>query len=243
MNKIGKAAAVVALGALVLGTAIAAQHGGKKDHKDDPKMQEARKELRAELGSWGQANILPKVRAWKSKLDGAMSAQDLATLNGLRAKAAALRKDFMAKAAAMQEARQNQDKSTMESNHDAMKSFGDQQKAIFEELKPLAVKYQSTLESIGQEAKPAMETWKQEAKDITQKWAEKNKGLLGDHAGCAGHMGGREAFGMMGGMGHGGHGEMGGKMAARFMLWDGTDIIDQMQQMAPNGDRGGMGLE
>lgn len=233
MNKrMGTAVAVVALIGLAVGVAMAAQpdHGGPGGPcKRDPKMAEAYKGLFAALKSWGTTTVLPQLREWKGDLDGAMSAEDLRTLNDLRARSAALRTEKAAIGGEMRAARQSDDKAAAEAAHEKMKGLHEKHKAIADELKPLAAKYRSTLEQIGSEAKPKMESWKEEAKAIATKWFEENKSNFSeDQVGRMHH--GMKMFGHFGG------GRMGHRMVARFMLWDGNNLIDQMDEMGTPGD-------
>jgi len=209
----------LALGILAIGTAAA-----QKPERTPPSPQTmaALSELKTTMSSWAQSNVLPSLRSWKSKLDGAMSAGDLQTLNGLRARAATLRKDM---AAGMREMK----KGDRQANREKMKGFGDQRKAIMEELKPLATKYRPTLESLAEEAKPKFEEWKKSGLEIAQKWYAENKDVLGDRGGEMLQHG----LGFMGKM----DGQRMKQMAAAyFMLWDGGDPIEQLQQeMGGNG--------
>lgn len=225
--------AMVALVGLAIGIAAAApQHDGPRHGgpcKQNPKMAEAYKGLFEALKTWGTATVLPQLREWKSDLDGAMSAEDLRTLNDLRARSAALRNERGAIGAEMRKARQNDDKAAADAAHEKMKALHEKQKAIGDELKPLATKYRSTLEQIGGEARPKFESWRDEAKAVATKWLDENKSSLSEEQ--MGHMGrGMKMFGHFGGRKMGGH-----RMVARFMLWDGSNPIDQVNEMMSPG--------
>jgi len=231
------AALILAAGA----TAVIAQ---KPDHTPDPQRQEARKELMTKMQAFAKSDILPEMTRWKSQLDQAMSPADLQKLNGLRARAAALKQQMITSGMGMAKAWKGEDYDALKQNRDKMKSLGEERKAIMEELKPLAVTYQSTLLSIGAEAKPKMESWKEKGKAIFQEWASAHKddrkgargekGEMGDHPrmGMGGHRGGP---GGPGGFGHffGGMGDgMNLKaMVAHFMLWDGKDFTQDLNQL------------
>jgi hypothetical protein len=195
----------------------------------DPKMMEALKELHTTLKSWAQSNVIPSLKSWKVKLDGSMTAADLNSLNGLRARAAELRKDMMSAGMAMHGARKSENYDAMKESRDKMKELGDKRKAIMQELKPLAEKYRPTLESIGQEAKPKLEEWKKSGMEIAQKWYQDHKDVIGDRG--AGMM--RHGFGMMGHLDEVTRRKI---AVAYFMLWDGGDPMEQLQQDlgAPN---------
>lgn len=224
MKRTGKVVAVMAFAAIAVGMAFAQpSHRGPKNI--DPKMAQAHKELRESLMTWGRANVLPQLRTWKGQLDGAMSADDLRTLNDLRARATALRKEKAALAAEFGKGRRDGENKTDEArkaHREQKEALRSRHKAIAEELKPLAEKYQSTLETIGQDARPKIEGWKEEAKAIVVKWFEQHKSELGDRK--PGHMM-RHGMGMFGGF------KGKGRIVARFMLWDGGDFSEEMEQM------------
>lgn len=221
------AALLLAVGA----TAVIAQ---KPDRTPDPQRLEARKELMEKMRSFAKTDILPELTRWKAQLDQAMTPADLQKLNGLRARAAALKKEMIASGIGMAKAWKGEDYDALKQNRDKMKSLMQERKSIMEELKPLATTYQSTLESIGTEAKPKMEAWKEKGKSIFQEWASSHKDQMGDrpHMKMGGHgFGG----GIGGGLGHffGGMDNVSKKkmMAAHFMLWDGSDFTKDADQM------------
>ena len=219
---------MLAMGLMAAGASAQTQQGHHGPQMD-PKMMEAMKDLHNTMSSWAQTNVLPTLKSWKAKLDGSMSAADLNTLNGLRSRAAELRKDAMAAGMAMHQARQGENYDAMKENRDKMKELGDKRKAIMQELKPLAEKYRSTLETIGQEAKPKVEEWKKSGIEIAQKWYQDHKDVLGDRGqGMLGH-----GLGMLGRLDDATRRKI---VAAYFMLWDGGDPIEQLQQEmgAPN---------
>jgi hypothetical protein len=232
-----RTAFVVALIALVIGS-VSAQE--KMHHAPDPAMMEAHKALMGSLKEYARTNVLPQLTTWKGQLDGAMSAEDLQKLNDLRTRAAALRDKGMNQMRSMHDAWTTENYDQIKALRQQMKEIRDEHRALLEELKPLAEKYRSTLEAIGQDSKPKVENWKEEGKAIFEKWAAEHKDELGD---MPPHMGGMmHGFGPgHGGMGKGMRGKM---MAAHFMLWDGTDFIDKLEQGAPGmGGFEGMGLE
>ena len=54
-------------------------------NRPDPKMKE-------EIKTYVKSNVMPELSIWKTKLDKAMSKEDLATLDKVRAKAKELKK-------------------------------------------------------------------------------------------------------------------------------------------------------
>jgi hypothetical protein len=234
-----RTALIVALLALVVGS-VSAQD--RMHHTPDPAKMEAHKELMGTLKEYARANVLPQLTTWKGQLDGAMSADDLQKLNTLRARAAELRDKGISQMRTMREAWTAENYDQIKAMRQQMKEIKAEHRALLEELKPLAEKYRSTLEAIGQESKPKVQNWKAEGKALVEKWMAEHKDEVGD---MPRHMGGM----MMHGFGHkfGKMGkEMRGKMmAAHFMLWDGTDFIDKFEQGASGmmGGFEGMGLE
>ncbi|HVZ40512.1 MAG TPA: hypothetical protein VHI13_14630 [Candidatus Kapabacteria bacterium] len=222
-------ALAVSLCALAAGTAFAQ---GSDAH---PRMGE---ELRAEIVRWATTTVVPQVRQWKTKLDGAMSPADLQTLNGLRERARVLRSELVATGKAMRTAWHDEDYAALKTSRDKMKELAGRQKELGEALKPLAERYKTTLMEIGTAAKPKMEEWKKQSHEIVSKWMDAHKDQMGTMAKPSGpNDGGMPPGGMpRGGPHHGGcdmaqgapfmmGGDMHRKMmVARFMLWDGGGV-------------------
>jgi hypothetical protein len=216
------------LAALTIGTAAAQD----RTRTPDPKVSEARKELIESVKKFALGEILPQLTAWKSQLDGAMSAEDLKALNALRSRATALQSRAIEYGRAMGEAWKSENYEALKANREKMKKLGEEHKALFEELKPLAIKYRSTLEAIGQDARPKVEGWKEQGKEIFQKWVADHKDQLADMKGMH-----RMIPGGLGWMGHGDK----KAMVARFMLWDGSDFISRLEQQMTQPGLGGQG--
>jgi hypothetical protein len=228
-----RTALIAALAALAVGSMSAQE---RTPRQPDPKMIEAHKELIGSLKDFARTTVLPQLTTWKGQLDGAMSAEDLQKLNGLRSRSAQLKEQGREIARSMRESWRSEDYDQLKSAREQMKGLRDQQRAIFTELKPLAEKYRPTLEAIGQDAKTKVEGWKEEGMSIVEKWMAEHKDELGD---MQGHMHGMmKGFGgWMRGMDKEGRRKM---IAARFMLWDGSNFLDKMEQ---NGAPGMEGLD
>lgn len=214
---------LISTAALALVVVVGATAQGRQP---DPAKMELVRELHTELRTFAQTTILPTLRQWKARLDGAMSPEDLAALNGLRDRAAKLRASMMEHGRAMRQAWTREDYEALRAHRDAMKGSMEELHAIMKELKPLAEKYRSTLEAIDTEARPAIEGWKMQGKEIVTKWAEAHREELGDHPK---HM-------MKPGMPM--HHMFGGdrkKAVAKFMLWNGDDLPEMP---APDRDGG-----
>lgn len=185
----------------------------------------ARKELHTKLSQFAKSEVFPSLRGWKSELDAAMTPADLASLNALRSQAAELRKQARTYAKSMGTAWKAEDYTALKASRDGMKSLAEKRDKLFAELKPIAVKYSSTLKSIGEVAKPKVETWKEKGREIVKTWAESHKDELKD--GKQFQKLGRFFKQFAGG------GDK-RKAVARFMLWNGDEtIMDEQGQLAP----------
>lgn len=206
---------------LVIALIVAAALPAIAQKKDltSPQQDAARGELRTALTNWAKAEVIPQLLEWKHTLDGAMSAADLDALNRLRARATALRTEFIANALEMRKAWKDEDYTALKGARDRMKELASARTALMQELKPLAVSYRSTLESIGGQAKPRVAEWKAKGKEIVKGWAASRK----DGAGDMPMWHGRAPFDGKMGMWKTNE-EMRKKiMVARFMLWDGGE--------------------
>lgn len=195
----------------------------------------ARKELHTKLSQFAKSEVFPSLRGWKSELDAAMTPADLASLNALRSQAADLRKEARTFTKSMGTAWKNEDYTALKASRDGMKSLAEKRDKLFAELKPLAIKYSSTLKSIGEVAKPKVETWKEKGREIVKTWAESHKDELkdGKHSSKLGGF-----FKQFAGGGDK------RKAIAKFMLWNGDEnIMDEQGQLTPqmmNSDSEGM---
>jgi len=220
---------LMAIATLTLLASVVA-HAQHQDRTPDPQHQAARQQLHQTLSDWARTTIFPTLTGWKNQLDGAMSPEDLSTLNALRARATTLRKEAITHWGGLREAWQSEDYAALKHHRDALKGMREQRKALLAELKPLAMKYQQTLQQIGEKAKPQMEQWRQEKRKKVEEWKAANEAQLGNGP-----------FGIHGRAWKGGWGKMfgfGGKMqkkaaVARFMLWDGGDFTQDIRNMAP----------
>lgn len=100
-----------------------------------------------------------------------------------------------------------------------------------EQLKPLAEKYQSTLQNISQQAKPEVELWKTETSKIIDAWKEKYKDQIAEFKGKHSD----RAFNQPGRMPKGPNFDFDNKRnTARFMLWNGCDRDPIAEEMLMN---------
>lgn len=187
----------------------------------DQKTKDALKELYAEVRDYAQANIIPKMKEWKVTLDKSMEPADLRALNALRDRAAQLKAKGKRLTFALRKAVANNNTADVRKYRQMIKALAADRQALLKDLKPLGVKYKTTLENIGKEAKPYGKEWTDGIKKVGVMWYQAHKEDL--TAGFRAALGkGIERLKMLGAMiGE----EMRGKIAAaRFMLWDGQDL-------------------
>jgi hypothetical protein len=153
---------------------------------DKKKYKAMFKELKELLHQYRTDNIQPKMSDWKQKLDNAMTKEDLDKLNELREKAKTMRIKMQAKMKEMHRKMKRECKENPKCDHKSKhgkhmrKKHGKhmkhenkkQMKALAGELRPLAEKYKSTLEEIGNEAMALHEKWENEMKQIVEDWKE-----------------------------------------------------------------------
>lgn len=184
----------------------------------------ARQELHTKMAQFAKTEVFPSLREWKNQLDAAMAPADLTALNALRSRATELRKQAIAKAKSMRVAWKEEDYSELKESRDGMKSIKEQRDQLFSELKPIAIKYASTLKSIGEVAKPKVEGWREKGKEIFKTWAESHKEDLKGDKEFPHHGGFWKQFA---------DGDK-KKAIARFMLWNGDEnILDDQGQLTP----------
>lgn len=149
------------------------------------------KELRTSMRTWFTRSVYPTLSTWKRTYDASLSAEDLATLNNLRAQASQLRTSMR----------------TM--SHDERRAA---MHALAEQVKPIAMRSKQTLMQLFSGAKPQLETWRAEAGSIISSWKTA-------HPDVEARGGGLPLKGLLHDDRGGEHG--GKRMAVRFLLWDG----------------------
>lgn len=193
------------------------------------------KDLHDQMNQFRKSEVHPEMLKWKAKLDGAMSEEDLATLNELRAQAAELRdkmhEEMKKKREEMKEKYKNGDIERGErrgrgKRHGRQRGdnnpYKDEMKEIAEQVIPLAKEYRETLEEIGKTAKASHDEWKEVMKEIFESWKEKYADELEELDGKRKkHM--KRGMKRMGPEGFFSKGENNKKAVIRFMLWDGSE--------------------
>lgn len=223
----------IALMVFMGGVAFAQVRGGGLDQNS----KEALKELYKEVRDYAQANIVPKMREWKGKLDQSMSSSDLQALNDLRDRAAQLKKRGQRLGLALKKALQEGNFGEARQLRAKIKELGNQREELLKDLKPLGVEYKSTLLEIGKESKPYGKEWLAGIKKVGREWYEDHKDDLS--VGFKAALGKAiERLRMLGALMDGA--TIAKLAAAKFMLWDGQDL-PEMAQMLMDEDPGAEG--
>lgn len=212
------------LGAIIVLTLllVLSASGQTRVRPDDPKTKEALQELFKGVRIWAQNNVIPKMQEWKGKLDNVMSPEDLQALNSLRDQAARLKGAGKNLVAEVRAARLAKDAQKLRELRARGKLLKEKRSEMLRNLKPLAMKYKSTLQDVGKEAKPLGKEWRGESKKMVKEWYEAHKNDFGP--------GFRKVFAQavlrlrrMNGLDE----DLKAKIAAaRFMLWDGKNLPD-----------------
>jgi hypothetical protein len=200
----------------------------------DQKTKDALKELYKGIRGYAQENIIPQMKQWKAALDQSMAQADLTALNALRDRASLLKADGIKLRLALRKAVESGNADAKSLAQQKIRALAADRKALLADLKPLGVKYKSTLVTIGNESKPHAKEWKAGIKNVGATWFAAHKDDLS--IGFKAALGkGIERLGMLGAMmGE----ELKGKLAAaKFMLWDGGDLPEMGQLL--NDDAGG----
>jgi hypothetical protein len=195
----------------------------------DQKTKDALKELYKGVRDYAQGNIIPKMKEWKGTLDHSMSPEDLRALDALRDRATQLKAKRTRLALALRKAVQNNNASDIRLYRQKIKALATDRQALLTDLKPLGVKYKSTLVSIGKDAKPFGIEWKAGIKKVGLTWygAHKDDLSVGFKAALGKAIERLKTLGALVGD------DMKGKLAAaKFMLWNGQDLPETSQMMS-----------
>ncbi len=171
--------------------------------------------MRAEMLSWAQKEVVPSLREWKGVLDRSLSTTDLEMLNRLRDSARLLRNERMRliKEWSVNPTTETEQKAERRAK---MRAIGEQERALAQELKPIAERSRETLRAIGETAKPKIELWRATVvSKVEEVAAAKGLNVDTDHKYWM-----MRYLPLMG---------LDAQMTrrfliARFMLWDGGDI-------------------
>ncbi len=197
---------------------------GKKDGNEQvnisPELAASLKEMRASQRQWAQDNMVPTLLVWKQQFDNNIEPADLATLNGLRSKAAEFRKQRQTLMAKAMGARAIGDKETAKQYKDALRDLRDDQHDIMDELRPLITKYSDILVAMHEEARPTLQSWRETR---TQRWADwcktaSSTASTDNDKQFISRIEDRTQHGHE----HGGKREHGKHAVVRFLLWDGV---------------------
>lgn len=142
---------VLALSALVLASPLVAHDHGKG-------MKGAPPELRAQIRTWFEQSVAPTLKGWQKTYDATLSADDLATVQRLRAQAAQLR--------------QQPKPDRREAMH-----------ALMEELKPVMQRSRETLRALFDANEETIEGWRSRVKDMMAQHMTDHPAGKGKHRG------------------------------------------------------------
>ena len=106
-----------------------------------------------------------------------------------------------------------------------IKELKGERDALLKQLKPLGLKYKSTLVEIGKDARPFSKVWQEEVKKIVAGWYLKHQDDL-SAAHKKAFAKGLEKLKLLAGLDAGLKAKL---AAARFMLWDGNDLPEISQ--------------
>jgi hypothetical protein len=206
--------------AVVLGLMTSSSVFSQTPNPADQKSRLALKELFQQLRDYAQTNIIPKMKELKTKLDNSMSSDDLQSLNKLRDRATQMKEEGKKDALLLKKAWQSNNINDVKLYAGKIKDLKGERDALLKDLKPLGVKYKTTLEEIGKDAKPSSKVWQEEVKKIVAGWYLKHQGnLSADHKKAFAK--GLEKLKLLAGLDAGLKAKL---AAARFMLWDGNDL-------------------
>lgn len=147
---------------------------GPMGRKGKAGMKGKNKELRKEVRSYVQANVLPVMKEQRLKLDEKMSNADRNKVDELRAQLKELRPQMKAAHKSMRQSHK-QGGEVSASQKAEMEQIHTQRKEIMEGAREIAKKYESELIALREEVKPQSEEWKSELKAIAQKHVGENE--------------------------------------------------------------------
>ncbi len=220
---------LVALCATLLfsgGTITAQRNNGANAER-----REAMRELRDDMRAWFEKDVYPSLKAWHDEYDASLSAEDRATLNGLRAEAKKLRAEMLAEMASMKGAGRSGDRDAMREQMEAIRDkHHDAMESIIERVRPIAKRSKEKLRALFDEHEDQIEAWRDEARAKMKAWQSEHGGKGPKGRGHHGH--GPDGLPIIG--------EDGKRAALKFILWDGTmPPIGQGQDMMGMGPQTG----
>jgi hypothetical protein len=173
-------------------------------------------DLRDQIKEYADQNIIPKLTEWKAQFDAKLSSEDLSKLNSLRAQAEEHRQNTKSQIRqhlqdGSGEGRNRQDRrKDRQQNREVMEN-------IFDQLEPIAEKYEKDIDAIAEKAEPFRDKWQEDIRNIHDTWMEQHEDELKQGKGRRGGRGMRGMGGGFMGMGLCPEGDN-----YRFLLWDGS---------------------
>lgn len=205
---------------LLLGLMTATSAFSQAPNPANQKSLLALKELFQQLRDYAQTNIIPKMKEMKTRLDKSMSSDDLQSLNTLRDQASQMKEEGKKDALLLKRAWKSNNIMDVKLYMGKIKDLKSGRDDLLKNLKPLGLKYKTTLEEIGKDAKPSGKVWQEDVKKLVAGWYLRHMGdLSSDHKKAFAK--GIEKLKLLAGMDAGLKAKL---AAARFMLWDGNDL-------------------
>ena len=194
-------------------------------------LKEAGKELKGEIKSYNETNILPQLNDWKADIDKNLKTDDLTKLNKLRTDAYNLKMEIKKNILALKNEGISDKKEFRSRLKEIRKESMGNFKDIAMQLKPIIEANSDYFDDLFESAKPVGEKWRKDLEAITEKWREKYKDLIDD----LGKAGKDPRKGMDGKEGRRGRPGRGGvkEQSAKILLWNGIDSdADDMQEFS-----------
>lgn len=139
-------------------------------------------DLRNQIKNYADQNIIPKLSIWKAELDAKLSSDDLTKLNSLRAQAAEHRQNMKSnmRQHLQDGSGQGRNREDRRKNRQENREIMDN---IFDQLEPIADKYEKDIDAIADKADPFMKKWQEDINNIHNTWMEQHKDELNQENG------------------------------------------------------------
>jgi len=186
---------------------VAAQPAYTQDKPNKPERKAALKDLRSNMRTWFEADVLPSLTTWHQDYDASLTSQDLATLNRYRAEAKQLKTAMKADIRQLHATAERGNRDVMKEKMQAVREkYHASMKNIAEGVKPIAKGSREKLRSLFDTNEDQIDAWRNKAREIMKQWKTENPDM--DHHGKSG-----KGLPIIG--------EDGKRAALRFILWDG----------------------
>ncbi len=188
------------------------------------------KPLKEKLVAWAKVEVVPSLREWKNQFDAGMSPADLQRLNELRTQASELRRERMTLMPKMREARHsfNQEGAASEDAQllalrEQSKKMRQKESEVFAEAQKFAEKYEASLKTLSEQAKPKLKQWLSAVLQQAEDFAKQNESNLRPYR--------QELMGMLPILMHADRGFAKRRVTSYFLLWDGAEIPELSESL------------